>query len=233
MASLLLVRHGQASFLKENYDQLSEKGFLQGEALGNFLAKNNYTFDVAFSGTLQRHLQTHEAFLKTYSKKFPSLKSLDLFNEHQGTKIHHQYKEKLIEENPELKKLIAEKGLKDSQVRKELIKNFFKAVQIWAKDEVLIAGVETYAEFKARCQKGLELLQKTMQEKKNIIVFTSGGTIGMLLGLLFDLSPEKVVDLNWQVRNTSISEFRYSSDKLFLHSFNEIPHLNSELTTYV
>ena len=34
MATIYLVRHGQASFGKENYDQLSPRGWEQGRILG-------------------------------------------------------------------------------------------------------------------------------------------------------------------------------------------------------
>ncbi|MFT6858462.1 MAG: broad specificity phosphatase PhoE, partial [Thalassolituus oleivorans] len=39
MASIYLVRHGQAGFDKLNYDQLSELGFAQGELVGKALAQ--------------------------------------------------------------------------------------------------------------------------------------------------------------------------------------------------
>ncbi len=38
MATIYLVRHGQASFGKENYDQLSPRGWEQGKILGRWLA---------------------------------------------------------------------------------------------------------------------------------------------------------------------------------------------------
>ena len=38
MSELIIVRHGQASFLSGNYDQLSERGALQSQRLGTWLA---------------------------------------------------------------------------------------------------------------------------------------------------------------------------------------------------
>ena len=37
MAEILVVRHGQASFGADNYDELSEKGRNQGRLLGDTL----------------------------------------------------------------------------------------------------------------------------------------------------------------------------------------------------
>ena len=37
--SVLAIRHGQASFGAENYDQLSERGAVQSQRLGTWLAQ--------------------------------------------------------------------------------------------------------------------------------------------------------------------------------------------------
>ena len=39
MKEIFFVRHGQASFGKENYDQLSELGVEQSKKLGEYLQK--------------------------------------------------------------------------------------------------------------------------------------------------------------------------------------------------
>ncbi|NBT74061.1 MAG: histidine phosphatase family protein, partial [Betaproteobacteria bacterium] len=58
MGTLYLVRHGQASFGAQNYDQLSERGRQQSVQLGNYWRQRGLTFDAILTGTLQRHLQT-------------------------------------------------------------------------------------------------------------------------------------------------------------------------------
>ena len=40
------------------------------------------------------------------------------------------------------------------------------------------------------------------------------------------------LDVNWRVRNCSISEFVFSRDRLSLDSFNTLPHLDPALHTY-
>lgn len=56
--SLLLVRHGQASFGKTDYDNLSERGHEQAYLLGKSLAARGVRPDRVVCGTMKRHRQT-------------------------------------------------------------------------------------------------------------------------------------------------------------------------------
>ena len=48
--SLLLVRHGQASFGAADYDQLSGRGVEQSRRLGDWLADGGHRFDAREAG---------------------------------------------------------------------------------------------------------------------------------------------------------------------------------------
>jgi broad specificity phosphatase PhoE len=52
MGHLYLVRHGQASFGADNYDQLSELGGWQSERLGQYFASKGRAFDTVITGSL-------------------------------------------------------------------------------------------------------------------------------------------------------------------------------------
>ena len=56
--SLLLVRHGQASFGKTDYDNLSERGHEQAYLLGQSLAARGIQPDRVVCGSMKRHRQT-------------------------------------------------------------------------------------------------------------------------------------------------------------------------------
>jgi phosphohistidine phosphatase SixA len=58
MGTLYLVRHGQASFGADDYDQLSELGRQQSERLGQYWRARGLAFDAVLTGTLRRHAQT-------------------------------------------------------------------------------------------------------------------------------------------------------------------------------
>ena len=54
MATIYLIRHGQASFGKENYDQLSPRGWEQGRVLGRWLA-GKVTHNAVLGGNMEHH----------------------------------------------------------------------------------------------------------------------------------------------------------------------------------
>jgi broad specificity phosphatase PhoE len=59
MGTLYLVRHGQASFGADDYDQLSPLGRQQAVRLGEYWRGSRARrFDAVLTGTLRRHTQT-------------------------------------------------------------------------------------------------------------------------------------------------------------------------------
>ena len=58
MSRIYVVRHGEASWHAEYYDQLTDKGHAQARAVGAELAARGIRPDVVVSGTLRRHRET-------------------------------------------------------------------------------------------------------------------------------------------------------------------------------
>jgi len=64
MQKLVLIRHGESTWNKENRFtgwtdvDLSEEGLLQAKRAGELLAKQGYTFDVGFTSVLRRAIKT-------------------------------------------------------------------------------------------------------------------------------------------------------------------------------
>lgn len=238
MATLYLVRHGQASFMKNNYDQLSPLGYEQANELGTYLTSKQLQFDIAWMGALQRHKETYEGIVETYNNQFdftfPEINIDKTLNEHQGAEIFNKLLPELVEEQPALKLAMVHKGKDDPEVRKGILKLFFQSLKKWAKGKLYLDGYESFVDFKARCQQVYQMLLEGMEGKKSGIVISSGGAIGVLTGLLLGVSDEKIMELNWQVINTSVTEFQYNKGQFYLKSFNSIPHLTEKkMITYV
>jgi hypothetical protein len=65
-------------------------------------------------------------------------------------------------------------------------------------------------------------------------VFTSGGTISSISAESLKISDEKkIAGLNFSIRNTSFTSFLFSKNQFNLLSFNELPHLEKEMITFV
>ena len=60
MATVYLIRHGQASFGSDDYDRLSELGCRQAVVLGEYLEQCGIVFDAVYSGELLRQRDTAE-----------------------------------------------------------------------------------------------------------------------------------------------------------------------------
>ncbi|MEG2977826.1 MAG: phosphoglycerate mutase family protein, partial [Comamonas sp.] len=73
MGTLYLVRHGQASFGADDYDNLSARGMEQAERLGQYWQERGQRFDAVITGTLRRHTQTLEGI----ASQLPGLPTAD------------------------------------------------------------------------------------------------------------------------------------------------------------
>ena len=78
MANLLVIRHGQASFGAENYDQLSPLGQRQADLTGEFLAQMGVKFSAAYSGDLSRQRETGQRVIGQLENPPNSLSTPDL-----------------------------------------------------------------------------------------------------------------------------------------------------------
>jgi broad specificity phosphatase PhoE len=79
MVQIFLVRHGQANSEAKDevsYDKLSPLGKTQAGWLGQYFKKNEFNFDVCFSGTLSRQMRSS-------TTPYPHLWSNSLKNRHQ------------------------------------------------------------------------------------------------------------------------------------------------------
>ena len=60
MITILLARHGQASFGKKNYDELSELGITQARMLGAHYAHTQRRIDAVVAGAVFFHVSCVE-----------------------------------------------------------------------------------------------------------------------------------------------------------------------------
>ena len=68
---------------------------------------------------------------------------------------------------------------------------------------------------------------------RRVAVFTSGGVIGLAVQNVLNAPERSALEINWRVRNCSLTEFTFSRDRMSLDSFNAIPHLDDPaLQTY-
>ncbi len=230
-----MIRHGQASFGKENYDKLSERGFDQSRILADYLFDLGLRFDVLYSGTMRRHLETAEAFTRLYEKHhihYPELKQIEAFNEYDPESVLTAIIPLLIEEEPDFSHRV-EKMFAD---KKSFQQVFEKVMMRWVSGDFNIPGLVRWEEFAARIEHGVQQVMESDGKGKKIAIFSSGGPISVVVQKALSLSSSSAIQLNWQIINTSVTRFKCTHDRIMLMSFNEHAHLeingNRSLVTY-
>src|SRR5262249_18077966 len=73
MSVLVLVRHGQASFLQSDYDRLSGLGEQQSRMLGSFWAEHSIRCNNDLPGPRVGQLRTAELTAEAYASNGPEL----------------------------------------------------------------------------------------------------------------------------------------------------------------
>jgi broad specificity phosphatase PhoE len=228
MATVLLIRHGQASYGQVDYDRLSERGEAQARAVGEHLAGTK--LDAFYVGPLTRQQQT--AARAAQVAKLPAPTTLPEFAEYPGFDMVSHFMPKLILEDPDFAQL-------QTKPTRELADRAFKTILgRWSRDEWHIAGVERVTEFTARVRAGLERVIRETGTGGRVGIVTSAGPIGVAVGTIFGASDHHMVRTSLVVRNASISElkirtrdFAWHPEKASLLSFNSVAHLPSDLHT--
>jgi broad specificity phosphatase PhoE len=238
MGKIYLIRHGQASFLEEDYDNLSNKGNKQSEALGRYFLTNKIHFDKIYIGNLKRHKQTFEGFSIPFSNngtKLPKPLYLNQLNEHQALEAFKLAYSDFILENKTAKTLYEEiKNKPDLQQRNYLqIFGLFFNEFVSGKYPLNGHPIQSWSDFRIATKKGISIILANMNKGETVGIFTSGGTKSSIIGDSLGLRDEKISELNMAIRNTSFSQLIYAKNKLHILSINEIPHLKKELITFV
>jgi broad specificity phosphatase PhoE len=200
MSTLVLVRHAQATIFDEDSDKLSAIGERQAIALGEFWKARNVRFDEVYSGTLKRHTRTAEL------AGFGHFDARPEFNEYDANGILGA----------------ARRDVKDNR---ELQKLFDEMVPQWIAGTLQAPGVETWQAFRERVQRGFRRILEAEQQSRRVVVFTSGGPIGVAVQTVVGAKEPMAMELNWRIRNCSLTEFVFTRSRASLDTFNATPHL--------
>jgi broad specificity phosphatase PhoE len=229
MGNLYLVRHGQASFGAEDYDNLSELGHKQAERLGAYFKQKNRQFDAVITGTLRRHTQTWQGIAKGAGFEHEPLQwpGLNEYDSHAVIATIHP-------------------GKLEKPDTPEMYRHHFRLLKDgltqWMNGVVSPAGMPSYVDFQQGVVSALDHVRKTYTADKasaktgnksgNILIVSSGGPISTAVGHILGTTPETTIELNLRIRNCSITEFAFTPKRHMLVTYNTLPHLE-ELPDWV
>jgi len=238
MSHIILVRHGQASLLEQNYDKLCANGETQARLLGEYWSQRAVAFSNVYSGPRVRQRETArivgEAYRNT-GRLFREPTVMNEFDEYQADAALRECLTQLLPVNAEIRDLHAafKESSKAGDRRRTFQKLFEAVISKWVAGEVTADGVESWHEFCLRVERGLAQVVRDTPPAASAVIFTSAGTIGATLRRALHLSAEDTLRVTWMSRNAAFSEFLASGERFTLSTFNAHPHLDGDgLLTY-
>jgi len=221
MATIYLIRHGQASFGQENYDKLSELGEQQATRLGLVLSQRLPKFDVVCLGTMVRHKQTAVNCLAGFDQIFE-----DSAVEFDAGWNEYDHQDILAQSRPEF---ATAQGLTDylseqPKPKQAFEREFNAAIDRWTAGTNDSDYVESWSAYTQRVHQALKNTLSLCGDRKNIAVFTSGGPISLVSQHLLGVDADRIMQLNWTLMNCGVTKLVFTGSRLFLATLNEHTH---------
>lgn len=224
MAKIILIRHAQASLGKSNYDELSPLGIQQARILGDYISHAGWQPERIITGSLFRHQQTADCIQQALSHTI-NVETNPGWNEFDFASLIRCF----LNANPELTPKAGD------------IRSFFsilkKSMLAWSNNELELEAqqLESWNSFSNRITQAILDAGSDSSDKPTLIV-SSGGAIAMLLKQILEVNARTMIDLNFQIRNTSFTEILFKPHKQSLVAFNQVNHLSDkqyqDLLTY-
>ncbi len=213
VGSLYLVRHGQASFGADDYDQLSALGHRQAERLGQYWRERGMAFDAVITGTLRRHRETWEGIAKGLGLAGHDVLPWPGLNEYDSEAIVATiHPEKLPRaDTPEL--------------YRQHFRLLRDGLAAWMQGRTAPVGMPSYVDFLAGVTTALDHVRDRHHGAK-VLVVSSGGPISTAVGHVLGTPAQTTIELNLRIRNTSVTEFAFTPRRHMLVTYNTLPHLD-------
>lgn len=230
MSALVLVRHGQARAFQAEPDRLSETGWEQARALGRYWAKRGAAFDAVFHGSLRRQRESCLAVAEAYQSAgpdFPAPTELPGLDEYQVQDMLTALAPRLAEANESFAPLWRAwlKGRGTPERNKHFQRMFEAVLSRWVEGGLNAADIEPWNDFRGRVLRALDVIFSSQGGGRRVAAFSSGGPIGVAVQTALKAPAAAALELNWRIRNASLTTLLFSGPRLSLDGFNALPHL--------
>ena len=211
--SVLLVRHGQASFGAEDYDVLSPAGIRQSELLAAALKRRGVVPARLVSGSMRRQRETAAAFAE-----YGEAEVDERWDEYDANEVLTHHAETAM-------RLDGPGGLGDGKVDNRAFHGMLEpALTAWLEAGANSPSAPSWPVFAAAGSAGLAALSAELGRGETALVFTSGGVIAALCAALLE-SPGAFIPINRVLVNASVTKLGLGSAGTTLISVNEHSHL--------
>jgi broad specificity phosphatase PhoE len=214
MPTIILVRHGQASFGSDDYDQLSPTGEQQAEVTARALAAHGVRPSRILSGSLRRQIDTAARSASGYGL---------------GTEIDPRWNEYSMDgiiaahPDPQATPIRTDAPL-TSAAYQDILET---ALTQWMTAGEDTTAPESWPAFRARVSDGLHELAGSLASGSTALVFSSGGVIAAVCAELLEMPARQVLLLNRVAINAGVTKLAVGRRGVTLISFNDHAHLEA------
>lgn len=223
MGTVLLVRHGQASWDSEEYDVLSPLGWEQGRMLGAALAGRGVAPAYVLRGGLRRQAETAEAVVEAAGWDVSTVVD-ERWDEYDHDDVLRAHLPTMVGGEPDAGQF--QQWLQAAMLR-------------WTSGEHDDDYAESFLRFTQRTRAALDDVADRAGPGRTVVVVTSGGPIAWLTAALVGLwrpdgDPSELAGawsrLSQVVVNSSVTKVAVGASGARLVSFNEHNHLEGAPT---
>jgi broad specificity phosphatase PhoE len=224
MPTVLLVRHGQASFGAADYDVLSDRGRRQAEIVAASLAERGYRPARLQTGTLRRQQETAVPFQALGAPEPEVDPRWDEFDP-DDVLTHHSASALRIESD----------GTGETLTNRNFQAALEPALAEWVAHAERSPTAQTWPQFSGAAPAALADLASGLRSGETAVVVTSGGAIATVVGALLGAPAEVFGALNRVLVNAGVTKLAIGSTGTNVVSFNDHSHLEAlgrDLVTY-
>ena len=214
MPSILLVRHGQASYGAEDYDLLSHLGHAQVKVLNAELQRENVTLRRVAAGSMRRQKQTATPVALSAGLE---LRIDAAFDECDAAEI-------LLAYSTSQARLDGDGG-PPSISSEEFQQLLDPAFGLWVDAGSQSATAESWPAFVDRTMGALTTFAAALKSGETALIATSGGVIAALCVRLLDLPDSAFVAFNRVAVNAALTRVVVGRRGMSLVSYNEHGYL--------
>jgi broad specificity phosphatase PhoE len=223
MPTVLLVRHGQASFGAADYDVLSELGRRQAEIVATSLAARGYRPARLYSGTQRRQQETAAAFRAIGA---PELEVEPRWDEFDPDDVLTHHSDSALRIQGDGGETLTNRGFQAA---------LEPALAEWMAHAERSPTSQTWPQFSGAGTAALEDLGRDLSSGETAVIVTSGGAIAAVVGALLGAPAEVFAALNRTLVNAGVTKIAIGSTGTNVLSVNDHSHLeliDRELVTY-
>ena len=233
MSALYFVRHGQASLHADDYDNLSALGIEQAQRLGRAMGDRGMTFDAVYVGPKRRHRQTLDHLVEAADGiAFPEATLDEALTEVDAHVLGDEAMRRILPSCPDLRDQLSRGALDDKakEAMRHYVGVFEALLKRWALGE-FSEDLGPFDAFSKRVIGGVQRIMRAEGRNKRVLLVTSGGPISMVTRLALRASQETAIELMFALNTASLTEIRFTENRLTLVRFNDAGYLPVHMLT--